>query len=52
MNHTDQYDPAALRHIEEEFNQWEKNEVSSFIKRAPERKSEYATASGMPTKPE
>lgn len=50
MNHTDQYDPAALRHIEEEFNQWEKNEVSSFIKRAPERKSEYATASGMPTK--
>ncbi|MAZ05877.1 MAG: methylmalonyl-CoA mutase [Halomonas sp.] len=36
--------------MEEEFNQWEKNEVSSFIKRAPERKSEYATASGMPTK--
>ncbi|MGK0524003.1 MAG: methylmalonyl-CoA mutase cobalamin-binding domain/chain [Pseudomonadales bacterium] len=50
MNHTDQYDSAALKHIEKEFDEWEKNEVSSFLKRAPESKSEYATASGMPTK--
>jgi len=50
MNHTDQYDPAALKHIEKEFNEWEENEVSSFIKRAPESKSEYTTASGMRTK--
>lgn len=50
MNHTDQYDSAALKHIENEFDEWEKNEVSSFLKRAPESKSEYATASGMPTK--
>ncbi|MDF0752309.1 methylmalonyl-CoA mutase family protein [Marinobacter sp. 71-i] len=50
MNRTDQYDPAALKHIEKEFDQWEKNEVSSFIKRAPESQSEYTTASGMPTK--
>ncbi len=50
MNHTDQYAPAALKHIEKEFNEWEENEVSSFIKRAPESKSEYTTASGMPTK--
>ncbi len=50
MNHTDQYDPAALKHIEKEFNEWEQNEVSSFIKRAPESQSEYTTASGMPTK--
>ncbi|HEY9118461.1 MAG TPA: methylmalonyl-CoA mutase family protein [Marinobacter sp.] len=50
MNRTDQYDPAALKHIEKEFNDWEENEVSSFIKRAPESKSEYTTASGMPTK--
>lgn len=50
MNRTDQYDPAALKHIEKEFNEWEKNEVESFIKRAPESQSEYTTASGMPTK--
>lgn len=50
MKRTDQYDPAALKHIEKEFGEWEKNEVSSFIKRAPESKSEYVTASGMPTK--
>lgn len=50
MNRTDQYDPAALKHIEKEFDEWEKNEVSSFIKRAPESQSEYTTASGMPTK--
>ncbi|NMT63583.1 methylmalonyl-CoA mutase family protein [Marinobacter orientalis] len=50
MNHTDQYDPAALKHIEKEFDEWEKNEVASFIKRAPESQSEYITASGMPTK--
>ncbi|HDZ38401.1 MAG TPA: methylmalonyl-CoA mutase [Marinobacter sp.] len=50
MKHTDQYDPAALKHIEKEFDEWEKNEVSSFIKRAPESQSEYTTASGMPTK--
>lgn len=50
MNHTDQHDPAALKHIEKEFNEWEKNEVESFIKRAPESQSEYTTASGMPTK--
>ncbi len=50
MNDTDQYDPAALKHIEKEFDQWEKNEVSSFVKRTPESQSEYTTASGMPTK--
>ena len=50
MKRTDQYDPAALKHIEKEFDQWEQNEVSSFIKRAPESKPEYVTASGMPTK--
>ena len=50
MNHTDQHDPAALKHIEKEFNEWENNEVASFIKRAPESQSEYNTASGMPTK--
>ncbi|WP_288354192.1 methylmalonyl-CoA mutase family protein [uncultured Marinobacter sp.] len=50
MKRTDQYDPAALKHIEKEFDQWELNEVSSFIKRAPESKTEYTTASGMPTK--
>lgn len=50
MNHTEQHDPAALKHIEKEFNEWEKNEVESFIKRAPESQSEYTTASGMPTK--
>ncbi|MCR8915308.1 methylmalonyl-CoA mutase [Marinobacter panjinensis] len=50
MNHTDQHDSAALKHIEKEFNEWEKNEVESFIKRAPESQSEYTTASGMPTK--
>jgi methylmalonyl-CoA mutase N-terminal domain/subunit len=50
MNHTDQHDPAALKHIEKEFNEWEKNEVESFIKRAPESQSDYTTASGMPTK--
>ncbi|EDM49445.1 methylmalonyl-CoA mutase family protein [Marinobacter algicola] len=50
MKRTDQYDPAALKHIEKEFDQWERNEVSSFIKRAPESKPEYVTASGMPTK--
>ena len=50
MNHTDQHDPAALKHIEKEFNEWENNEVASFIKRAPESQSEYTTASGMPTK--
>lgn len=50
MKRTDQYDPAALKHIEKEFDQWEQNEVSSFIKRAPESKTEYTTASGMPTK--
>ena len=50
MKGTDQYDPAALKHIEKEFDQWEQNEVSSFIKRAPESKPEYVTASGMPTK--
>lgn len=50
MNRTDQYDPAALKHIEKEFNEWQKNEVESFIKRAPESQSEYTTASGMPTK--
>lgn len=50
MKHTDQYDPAALKHIEKEFDEWEKNEVSSFIKRAPESQSEYTTASGMQTK--
>jgi methylmalonyl-CoA mutase N-terminal domain/subunit len=36
--------------MEKEFDQWEQNEVSSFIKRAPESKTEYTTASGMPTK--
>lgn len=50
MKRTDQYDPAALKHMEKEFDQWEQNEVSSFIKRAPESKTEYTTASGMPTK--
>jgi 2-hydroxyisobutanoyl-CoA mutase large subunit len=50
MKRTDQYDPTALKHIEKEFGEWEKNEVSSFIKRAPESKSEYVTASGIPTK--
>ena len=50
MKRTDQYDPAALKHIEKEFDQWEQNEVSSFIKRAPESKPVYVTASGMPTK--
>lgn len=50
MKRTDQYDPTALKHIEKEFDQWEQNEVSSFIKRAPESKPEYTTASGMPTK--
>lgn len=50
MKRTDQYDPAALKHIKKEFDQWEQNEVSSFIKRAPESKPEYVTASGMPTK--
>ena len=50
MKRTDQYDPAALEHMEKEFDQWEQNEVSSFIKRAPESKTEYTTASGMPTK--
>ncbi|MEP1213390.1 MAG: methylmalonyl-CoA mutase family protein [Marinobacter sp.] len=50
MNRTDQYDPAALKHIEKEFDEWENNEVASFIKRAPESKSDYTTASGMPTK--
>lgn len=45
MKRTDQYDPAALKHIEKEFDQWEQNEVSSFIKRAPESKTEYTTAS-------
>ena len=50
MKRTDQYDPAALKHMEKEFDQWEQNEVSSFIKRAPESKPEYVTASGMPTK--
>jgi methylmalonyl-CoA mutase N-terminal domain/subunit len=50
MNYTDQYDPAALKHIEKEFDKWEQNEVSSFIKRAPESQPEYTTASGMLTK--
>lgn len=50
MKRTDHYDPAALKHMEKEFDQWEQNEVSSFIKRAPESKTEYTTASGMPTK--
>ena len=50
MNRTDQYDPAALKHIEKEYNEWENNEVAAFVKRAPESKSEYTTASGMPTK--
>ncbi|MDC8454640.1 methylmalonyl-CoA mutase family protein [Marinobacter sp. DS40M6] len=50
MKRTDQYDPAALKNMEKEFDQWEQNEVSSFIKRAPESKTEYTTASGMPTK--
>lgn len=50
MKHTNQYDPAALKHMAEEFDQWEKNEVSSFLERAPESKQKYVTASGMETK--
>ncbi len=50
MKRTDQFDPAALKHIEKELEQWENNEVSSFIQRAPESKQEYTTASGMATK--
>lgn len=50
MNKTNLHDPAALEHIEKEFDKWEKNEVASFIEKAPESQSEYTTASGMPTK--
>ncbi|MEX1226409.1 MAG: methylmalonyl-CoA mutase family protein [Marinobacter sp.] len=48
MTNTKQYDNAAIEHMEKEFSKWEKDEVATFVERAPESQSEYVTASGMP----
>ncbi|WP_435104033.1 methylmalonyl-CoA mutase family protein [Arhodomonas sp. AD133] len=42
------YDDAALTRIDTERRDWEANEVAGFIRRMPERKSEYRTGSGLP----
>ncbi|KAB7622796.1 methylmalonyl-CoA mutase family protein [Alkalilimnicola sp. S0819] len=45
---TKPFDSAAIQSIDKQVRDWEANEVASFIKRAPESKSEYLTGSGMP----
>jgi methylmalonyl-CoA mutase cobalamin-binding domain/chain len=44
------YDADAIQKIEKAEKDWESNEVANFVKRAPEAKSEYKTASAFPVK--
>jgi methylmalonyl-CoA mutase cobalamin-binding domain/chain len=41
---------ALVERVEADLAEWERNELASFIKRAPESKDEYLTGSGMPVK--
>nr|WP_297459903.1 methylmalonyl-CoA mutase family protein [uncultured Halomonas sp.] len=50
MTQTKQFDPTAIEHIAEKERKWEEDEVAGFVKRAPESKPEYRTASGSPVK--
>ena len=43
-------DAEALAKLAVEVESWEANEVASFIARAPERATEFATIGGMPVK--
>ncbi|MEP6655745.1 MAG: methylmalonyl-CoA mutase family protein [Betaproteobacteria bacterium] len=43
-------DADALAKLAGEVSSWEANEVASFLARAPERASEFATIGGMPVK--
>ncbi|MDN3516729.1 methylmalonyl-CoA mutase family protein [Aquisalimonas lutea] len=42
------FNADSLTAIGERFEQWENNELNSFLERAPEAKSEYRTGSGLP----
>jgi methylmalonyl-CoA mutase N-terminal domain/subunit len=43
-------DPKALAALKEQVDMWERNEVASFVKRAPERKPKFETLGGFPLK--
>ena len=43
-------DPKALEALREQVQSWENGEVASFVKKAPERKPDFATLGGFPLK--
>jgi methylmalonyl-CoA mutase N-terminal domain/subunit len=43
-------DPTHLAQLEKTVQNWEKSELTSFLKRQPESKPEYHSASGLPLK--
>src|SRR6476620_12564696 len=55
MNETTNLSPAALDPrardaLADQVEAWERTEVASFVRRAPERASEFATIGGFPVK--
>ncbi|MGE5171288.1 MAG: methylmalonyl-CoA mutase family protein [Rudaea sp.] len=43
-------DPRVRRALAEQVDAWERNEVASFVARAPERQERFATLGGFPLK--
>ena len=43
-------EPKAREALAEKVDAWEKNEVANFIRRAPERTTDFATIGGFPVK--
>jgi methylmalonyl-CoA mutase N-terminal domain/subunit len=43
-------DPKALAALREQVESWDKGEVASFVKRAPERQEKFTTLGGFPLK--
>src|SRR3989442_10012185 len=43
-------DPKALAALREQVESWDKGEVASFVKRAPERQEKFRTLGGFPLK--
>jgi len=43
-------DPQAAGVLQKQLELWEGNEVANFVKKAPERKPEFATLGGFPVK--
>ena len=44
------FDRDAIDRLSDQFESWERNEVASFIAKAPERRSEFRTLGGLAVK--